>query len=49
MAARDTGAEQKIKDTAKRLYFAEGRINATILDIADAAGVSRTLVNYYFR
>lgn len=49
MSVRDTGAEQKIKDTAKRLYFTEGRINATILDIAEAAGVSRTLVNYYFR
>jgi TetR/AcrR family transcriptional regulator len=49
MAARDTGAEQLIKDTAKRIFFAEGKMNATTQDIADAAGVTRTLVNYYFR
>jgi len=49
MAARDTGAEQLIKDTAKRIFFAEGKLNATTQDIADAAGVTRTLVNYYFR
>jgi len=49
MAVRDTGAEQLIKDTAKRIFFAEGKMNATTQDIADAAGVTRTLVNYYFR
>lgn len=49
MTARDTGAEQRIKDTAKRIFFAEGRLTATTQDIADAAGVSRTLVHYYFR
>ncbi|WDF54162.1 TetR/AcrR family transcriptional regulator [Mucilaginibacter sp. KACC 22063] len=49
MATRDTGTEQRIKDTAKRIFFAEGRLNATTQDIADAAGVSRTLVNYYYR
>jgi TetR/AcrR family transcriptional regulator len=49
MAIRDTGAEQLIKDTAKRIFFAEGKLNATTQDIADAAGVTRTLVNYYFR
>lgn len=49
MAVRDTGAEQLIKDTAKRIFFAEGKMNATTQDIADAAGVTRTLVNYYYR
>lgn len=49
MATRDTGTEQLIKDTAKRVFFAEGRLHATTQDIADAAGVNRTLVNYYFR
>lgn len=49
MAARDTGAEQLIKDTAKRVFFAEGKIHAGTQEIADAAGVSRTLLNYYFR
>jgi TetR/AcrR family transcriptional regulator len=49
MAARDTGTEQIIKNTAKRVFFSEGRFNATTQDIADAAGVNRTLLNYYFR
>jgi TetR/AcrR family transcriptional regulator len=49
MAARDTGTEQLIKDTAKQIFFAEGKLHATTQDIADAAGVNRTLVNYYFR
>ncbi|MFL9843163.1 TetR/AcrR family transcriptional regulator [Flavobacterium rhizosphaerae] len=41
--------EQLIKATAKKLFFAEGRFNATTQEIADAAGVNRTLINYYFR
>ncbi|MGI4751607.1 MAG: TetR/AcrR family transcriptional regulator [Janthinobacterium lividum] len=49
MTIRDTGTEQLIKDTAKRVFFLEGRLNATTQDIADAAGVNRTLLNYYFR
>lgn len=49
MAARDTGAEQLIKDTAKHIFFAEGKLHAGTQDIANAAGVSRTLLNYYFR
>lgn len=49
MTVRDTGAEQLIIDTAKRMFFAEGKLNATTQDIADAAGITRTLVNYYFR
>lgn len=49
MATRDTGTEQLIKDTAKRIFFSEGKLHATTQDIADAAGVNRTLLNYYFR
>jgi TetR/AcrR family transcriptional regulator len=49
MAQRDTGTEQLIKDTAKRIFFSEGKLQATTQDIADAAGVNRTLLNYYFR
>lgn len=49
MTQKDTGTEQLIKDTAKRLFFAEGKIHATTQEIADAAGVNRTLVNYYFK
>lgn len=49
MAQRDTGTEKLIKDTAKRIFFSEGKLQATTQDIADAAGVNRTLLNYYFR
>ncbi|TKC06564.1 TetR/AcrR family transcriptional regulator [Pedobacter polaris] len=49
MGQRDTGTEQLIKDTAKRIFFSEGKLHATTQDIADAAGVNRTLLNYYFR
>ena len=41
--------ELLIKETAKKLFFVEGQINATTQEIADAAGVNRTLLNYYFR
>ena len=49
MTKRDTGTQQLIKDTAKRIFFSEGKLHATTQDIADAAGVNRTLLNYYFR
>lgn len=38
-----------IVNTAKNLFFKEGKFNATTQEIADAAGVNRTLINYYFR
>lgn len=41
--------ERLIMDTAMNVFFAEGRFNATTQEIADAAGVNRTLINYYFR
>lgn len=41
--------EALIRRTAKKLFFGEGKFNATTQEIADAAGVNRTLINYYFR
>lgn len=49
MAVKDSQTEQQIKEAAKQLFFKEGRFKATTQEIADAAGVNRTLVNYYFR
>lgn len=46
---KDEITEELIKNTAKRLFFGEGKFNATTQEIADAAGVNRTLINYYFR
>ena len=49
MAVKDCKTEQLIKDTATRVFFKEGRLLATTQEIADAAGVNRTLLHYYFR
>ena len=38
-----------IKETAKRIFFQKGLLNATTQQIADEAGVNRALINYYFR
>jgi|SRR5690606_11300789 len=46
---KDIETEELIKRTAKQLFFGEGKFNATTQEIADAAGVNRTLINYYFR
>jgi len=49
MSTLNTNTEEHIKTVARQLFFAEGRLNATTQEIADAAGVNRTLLNYYFR
>jgi TetR/AcrR family transcriptional regulator len=46
---QNKNTEEHIKDVAREIFFSEGRLNATTQDIADAAGVNRTLLNYYFR
>ena len=46
---KNEATEVLIKSTAKKLFFGEGKFNATTQEIADAAGVNRTLINYYFR
>src|SRR5690554_6154558 len=46
---KEDATYEVIVNTAKRLFFKEGKFNATTQEIADAAGVNRTLINYYFR
>ena len=41
--------EELIKQKAKELYVSKGVFDASTQEIADFAGVNRTLVNYYFR
>ncbi|KQT31475.1 TetR family transcriptional regulator [Chryseobacterium sp. Leaf405] len=41
--------QELIKETAKNLFFVKGKFSATTQEIADEAGVNRTLINYYFR
>ncbi len=45
----DKDTEKLIKDTAKRIFFSKGLINATTQEIADEAGINRTMIHYYFR
>jgi AcrR family transcriptional regulator len=45
----DKATEDLIKSTAKRLFFGEGKFNATTQEIADEVGINRTLIHYYFR
>ncbi|MGC4022831.1 MAG: TetR/AcrR family transcriptional regulator [Cyclobacteriaceae bacterium] len=41
--------EEHIKETAKKVFFQKGILNATTQQIADEAGVNRALIHYYFR
>ncbi|WP_165305012.1 TetR/AcrR family transcriptional regulator [Pedobacter sp. SYP-B3415] len=45
----EKATEELIKETAKDIFFKQGNLHATTQDIADAAGVNRSLLNYYFR
>ena len=47
--AKDSKTEQHLKDTARRVFLKEGKMLATTQEIANAAGVNRTLLHYYFR
>jgi AcrR family transcriptional regulator len=41
--------KQKIFDAAKTLFSQKGFDGASIRDIADTAGVNKSLVHYYFK
>jgi AcrR family transcriptional regulator len=49
METLSTDVEQLIKDTAKKIFFVEGKLHATTQDIADAAGINRASIHYYYR
>ncbi|SFE59370.1 transcriptional regulator, TetR family [Chitinophaga sp. CF118] len=49
MPVKDAQTEKLIKDTAMRIFFVEGNIHAKTQEIADAAGVNRGLIYYYFK
>lgn len=40
--------KELIKEAAKKLFFVQGRLDATTQEIAEEAGVNRTLINYHF-
>ncbi len=45
----NTETEQKIISSAEKLFFQKGKAGSSMQDIADDAGINRTLLNYYFR
>ncbi|OJV52214.1 MAG: hypothetical protein BGO31_00660 [Bacteroidetes bacterium 43-16] len=47
-SVKDNKTEELIKSCSKDLFFNKGKLNASTQEIADNAGVKRTLVNYYF-
>lgn len=49
MSNNECKTEETIKQLAKELFFSRGCFSASTQEIADFAGVNRTLVNYYFR
>ena len=44
-----TATEQKIIASAEKLFYRKGKSGASMQEIADDAGINRTLLNYYFR
>lgn len=49
MALETSETENLIKETAKRVFFQLGHVNASTKEIAKEAGVNRALIHYYFR
>ena len=45
----NTETEQKIIASAEKLFYQKGKAGTSMQDIADDAGINRTLLNYYFR
>jgi AcrR family transcriptional regulator len=46
---KDISAEQKILDAAKHVFITQGMAGARMQDIADAAGINKAMLHYYFR
>jgi len=44
-----TETEEKIIASAEKLFFQKGKAGCSMQDIANDAGINRTLLNYYFR
>jgi len=44
-----TETEERIIASAEKLFYQKGKAGTSMQDIADDAGINRTLLNYYFR
>jgi len=49
MSAPFTETEQKILDAAKKVFLAKGMAGARMQEIANEAGINKSLLHYYFR
>ncbi len=47
--ALNTETEEKIIESAEKLFYQKGKAGTSMQDIADDAAINRTLLNYYFR
>ena len=45
----NTETESRIIEAAEKLFYQKGKAGTSMQDIADEAGINRTLLNYYFR
>jgi TetR/AcrR family transcriptional regulator len=48
-AKREPDTEKKILEAAGKVFMKKGRLGTSMQDIADEAGINRTLLHYYFR
>jgi AcrR family transcriptional regulator len=46
---RHTETEKKILASAEKVFYRKGKAGTSMQDIADDAGINRTLLNYYYR
>ena len=45
----EPGTERRILEAAAKVFMMKGKLGASMQDIADEAGINRTLLHYYFR
>lgn len=46
---KDNSTEHRILEAAKKIFISKGMYGARMQDIADAAGINKALLHYYFR
>lgn len=46
---REPDTERRILEAAAKVFMLRGKLGASMQDIADEAGINRTLLHYYFR
>ena len=49
MAEKEPGTEEKILNSAKKIFQQKGMDGARMQEIADEAGINKSLLHYYYR